>query len=62
VTTFDLTKHDDGQVYLEPKDYKVEFQPKDVKAHLGNLFNGNEVLGKFRMRAAPGLTAEVRRD
>ncbi|PNF31886.1 hypothetical protein B7P43_G07896 [Cryptotermes secundus] len=45
VTTFDLTKHDDGHVYLEPKEYKVHFQPKNVKAHLGNLFNGNTVLG-----------------
>jgi hypothetical protein len=62
VTTFDLTKRDDGQVYLEPKEYTVEFEPKDVKAHLGNLFNGNEVLGELRTCAAPDLTPELRRE
>jgi hypothetical protein len=46
-------------VYLEPKEYKVEFEPKNVKAHLGNLFNGNEVLGEFRTCALPYHTAEM---
>jgi hypothetical protein len=49
-------------VYLEPKEYKVEFEPKDIKAHLGNLFNGNEVLGELRSRVVPDLTAALRRD
>jgi hypothetical protein len=62
VTTFDLTKHDDGQVYLHPKEYKVEFEPKNVKAHLGNLFNGNTVLGELRTRERGHPTAELRRD
>jgi hypothetical protein len=48
-------------VYLEPKKYKVEFEPKNVKAYLGNLFGGNKVLGELRTCAGPGLTADVRR-
>jgi hypothetical protein len=62
VTTFDLTKGDDGQVYLQPKEYKVEFEPKNVKAHLGNLFNGNTVLGELTVRAFRYPTAELPRD
>jgi hypothetical protein len=38
-------------VYLEPKEYKVDFEPKKVEAHLGNLFNGNTVLGELTIRA-----------
>jgi hypothetical protein len=59
VTTFDLTKGDDGQVYLQPKEYEVEFEPKNAKAHLGNLFNGNEVLGGFRTCAVPKHAVEL---
>jgi hypothetical protein len=46
VTTYDLKKMDDGQVYLVPYNYTVEFEPRNVKAKLDNLFNGNKVLGE----------------
>jgi hypothetical protein len=62
VTTFDLTKRDDGQVYLELKEYKVEFEPKKIKAYLGDLFHGNTVLGELRTRAYRHPTAEIRRN
>jgi hypothetical protein len=59
VTTFELTKGADGQVFLEPKEYRVEFEPKNVKAHLGNLFNGNKVLGGFRSCAGAERATEL---
>lgn len=43
-TGYDLTKLEDGNVYIVPKDYKVDFEPKNVVAYLDNLFNGNKVL------------------
>ena len=37
---------DDGHVYMVPSNYTVDFEPRDVKARLDNLFNGNKVLGE----------------
>jgi hypothetical protein len=50
----------DGEVYLVPKEYTVEFEPKNVKAKLNNLFNGNKLLGKLRTSAVPKPIAEPR--
>jgi hypothetical protein len=46
-TTYDLVKMKDSQVYIVPKNYTVEFEPRDVKAKLENLFNGNKLLGEL---------------
>ena len=50
-TTYDLKKMDDGEVYIVPDKYTVEFEPKNVKARLDNLFNGNKVLGEWQQGA-----------
>lgn len=46
ITTYELKKMDDGEVYLVPNSYTGDFEPRDVKARLDNLFNGNKVLGE----------------
>ena len=38
---------EDGQLYVVPNNYTVQFDPREVKAALDNLFNGNKVLGEF---------------
>nr|UES72773.1 ssp1 protein [Reticulitermes aculabialis] len=45
VTNYELKKLDDGEVHLMPYNYTGEFEPRRVTAKLGNLFNGNKVLG-----------------
>ena len=45
-TTYELKKMDDGQVYVVPHNYTVDFEPRDVKTRLDGLFNGNKVLGE----------------
>ncbi|GFG36384.1 hypothetical protein Cfor_06103 [Coptotermes formosanus] len=44
VTTFYLKKLEDGEDYLTPDKYKVDFEPRHLKARLDNLFNGNKLL------------------
>jgi hypothetical protein len=46
-TIYELKKMEDGQLYVVPNNYTVEFEPQDVKATLYNLFNGNKVLDEF---------------
>jgi hypothetical protein len=46
-TTYELKKMEDGQLYVVPNNYTVQFDPREVKAALDNLFNGNKVLGEF---------------
>jgi hypothetical protein len=46
VTTFYLKKLEDGEDYLTPDKYKVDFEPRHLKARLDNLFNGNKLLGE----------------
>ena len=46
-TTYDLKKMGDGQVYIVPNKYTVEFEPRNVTARLDNLFNGNKLLGEL---------------
>jgi hypothetical protein len=48
---------DDGEVYLELKNYTLVLDPADVTAELGNLFGGNEVLGELRTTPVPNPTA-----
>ena len=45
-TFCNLTKKSDGQTYLQPLDYELEMEPKNLVAHFGNLFNGNKLLGE----------------
>jgi hypothetical protein len=52
---------DDGEVYLVPTDNYSRFQPKKLKAKVGNLFNGNKLLGKFTTTAVPNLAAQTRK-
>jgi hypothetical protein len=44
------------------RDYKLVLDPTKVTAHLGNLFGGNEVLGKQRATVVPSLAARLRID
>lgn len=45
-TFFNLTKKSDGQTYLQPLDYELVLDPKKFVGNLGNLFNGNKLLGE----------------
>jgi hypothetical protein len=52
---------DDGELYLEFSDYNVDFEPKNVVAKLGNLFNGNKLLGELRNFSVTYVTVQLRR-
>jgi hypothetical protein len=44
------------------RDYRLVLDPTKITSHLGNLFGGNEVLGKQRATVVPSLAARVRMD
>ena len=46
-TSYSLYSHDDGQQYLVLKDYLLHLVPANVTLEVGNLFNGNKVLGEL---------------
>jgi hypothetical protein len=56
-TNYDLTKLQDGQMYLVLQDYRIILVPKEMKVHLDNLFNGNKLLGKRRWPLVPNVAA-----
>jgi hypothetical protein len=37
----------DGELHAIPNSYDVDFDIRDLKAHFGNLFNGNKLLGEL---------------
>jgi hypothetical protein len=45
--SFTLHTHEDGQQYLVLTDYHMDVVPSNATAQMGNLFNGNKVLGKL---------------
>jgi hypothetical protein len=46
VTTYELTKMDDDEVYLVPSLYNVNFEVGKADVRMDNLFNGNKLLGE----------------
>ncbi|GFG36383.1 hypothetical protein Cfor_06102 [Coptotermes formosanus] len=44
--SYELQKLDDAEVYMIFKDYDCDIIPQDVMCRLGNLFNGNKLLGE----------------
>jgi hypothetical protein len=45
-TTYELKKMDDGQLYIVPDTYTLDFETGGLKARLDNLFNGNKLMGE----------------
>lgn len=45
-----------GDDYLQPVDTKTTVDIGDAKAHLSGLFDGNELLGKYRLAQNPDDT------
>ena len=56
--TYTLYQHDDGQQYLVLMDYHLDLVPENVTMHIGNLFNGNKVLGELECCVFENTTAE----
>jgi hypothetical protein len=46
-TRYTLHVYEDNEQYLVLQDYTLDMAPNDVAVDLGNLFNGNKVLGKL---------------
>jgi hypothetical protein len=46
-TRYNLYGHDDCDSYLVLHDYTLQLLPEKVTIDLGNLFNGNTVLGEL---------------
>jgi hypothetical protein len=46
-TNYTLTRLEDGEIHAMPQSYDVDFDIRDLKAHFGNLFNGNKLLGEL---------------
>jgi hypothetical protein len=57
-TTYTLYQHDDGQQYLVLMDYHLDFVPAKITFELGNLFNGNKVLGELEIGIFEKKTTE----
>jgi hypothetical protein len=58
-TSYTLHPHDDGQQYLVFKDYHLDLVPGNVTIELGNLFNGNKVLGELASCIIQNMTKQV---
>lgn len=39
---------------MSPQDYDLEFDPKAASLYLGNLFNGNKLLGEVSSKSHSG--------
>jgi len=48
-TCYTLHLHDDGQQYMVLKDYHLHLRPARLSIELGNMFNGNKVLGELEI-------------
>ena len=46
-TSYSLYSHDDGEQYLVLKDYQLHLVPGTIAFEMGNLFDGNKVLGEL---------------
>jgi hypothetical protein len=46
-TSYTLHPHDDGQQYMVFMDYQLDLRPTGVSYEMGNMFNGNKVLGEL---------------
>jgi predicted phage-related endonuclease len=58
-TTYTVYQHDDGQQYLVLMDYQLDLVPEDIKIYMGNLFNGNKVLGELDCCVFENTTTEI---
>ena len=55
-TSYSLKTLDDGQVYLVLQNYHLDIDPEKITVELGNLFDGNKVLGKLQVSILQNTT------